>query len=137
MAKTFDLKFDGYYRDINKASLPSCSGIYCVYTCSYDPSEKMVSLKKLIYIGQAEDINKRLSNHEKYEDWKSYLKSGETLCYNYTSVSINDLDRCENALIYKHQPIENTQCKKEFNYLQTTLNITGRSKFLNSSFTLS
>lgn len=51
--KKINLDFDGYWREINKNSIPSKSGVYCVYSCVYNSSNKTVSLKKLLYIGES------------------------------------------------------------------------------------
>ena len=38
--KTITLKFNGYWREVNKGGVPNQSGIYCVYSCIYNASEK-------------------------------------------------------------------------------------------------
>lgn len=136
MAKTFNLDFDGYWREKNKSGIPDKSGLYCVYSCIYNKSEKTVSIRNLLYIGQSEFVMSRLSNHEKLDMWNAELKSGETLCYSYTSVSLADLDRCEAALIYKHKPKINTEYVNNFPFPETTIQLTGRTKNLHSSFTV-
>lgn len=78
-AQTFSIEFDGYWREPNKGSVPAKSGIYCVYSCVYDAQGKTVSLKKLIYIGESENVNERLANHEKLPDWQRHVKTGEVL----------------------------------------------------------
>ena len=40
--KKINLDFDGYWREINKNSIPSKSGVYCVYSCVYNSSNKTV-----------------------------------------------------------------------------------------------
>ena len=54
--KTFNQEFEGYWRALNAGSLPKVSGIYAVQSCIHNKKEGTVSLKKLIYIGEAEDI---------------------------------------------------------------------------------
>lgn len=72
--KTISLNFGGYWREVAISGLPAESGVYCVYTCVYNKENKTVSLKKLIYIGESEDVKKRISNHEKWDQWKQYSK---------------------------------------------------------------
>ena len=136
MTKIFNQTIGGFYRDVNKDGLPAVSGVYFVYTCSYDANDKTVALNKLIYIGKAEDINARIGGHEKYDEWRGYLKSGETLCYAYTDVCDANCERVEAAYIYRHCPPVNSSCTKSFNYYPTRVISTGRIGKLNSDFTV-
>jgi hypothetical protein len=136
MAKTFNLDFNGYWREKNKYGVPDKSGLYCVYTCTYNELDKTVSTLKLLYIGQSEHVMTRLANHDKLDIWNANLQNGETLCYSYTSVSLADLDRCEAALIYKHKPKINTEYVNNFPFPETIIQLKGKTKGLNSSFTV-
>lgn len=129
--KTFDISFRGYWRLINIDGIPSESGVYCVYTCLYNEEEKSVSLKKLVYIGESEDVNTRLSNHEKLKLWKKHLKGSETLCFSFGPVDGNYRERCEAAIINYHTPPENTEYAENFPYDKTILNLSGKIKYLN------
>jgi hypothetical protein len=40
MVKTIYLDFNGYWREVNKDSIPGRSGVYLVYVCRYDEMEK-------------------------------------------------------------------------------------------------
>ena len=51
--KTFNQIFDGYWREQNKSGLPKSSGVYCVYECTYNKTEKTIEIHKLIYIGES------------------------------------------------------------------------------------
>jgi len=51
--KSYSLEFDGYWREPNASGLPPKSGIYCVYACVHNADRKTVSLKRLLYIGEA------------------------------------------------------------------------------------
>ena len=53
----------GYF--LNSANLLKGSGVYCVYRCTHDSVNSKVSIKELIYIGESEDVSKRVSGHEK------------------------------------------------------------------------
>ena len=55
--KKYNVLFNGYRRDVNKAGLPTYSGIYFVYRCTFNEEKQTVSLKELLYIGQAKNIN--------------------------------------------------------------------------------
>lgn len=62
--KKITLDFDGYWREANKDSIPRQSGIYCVYTCTYNATEHTVSIKKMLYIGESTNV------HDRTELWK-------------------------------------------------------------------
>ncbi len=120
--KIFNQEFSRYYREIIKGSLPKKSGVYIVQSCTYNAANKTVDLKKLIYIGKADDIRHRVINHEKLEKWIGKLKKGEILCYNFTLVPKKYYERVEAALINKNQPIVNVEYKKSFPFDTTIVN---------------
>lgn len=82
VTKSYSLDFDGYWREPNIGGLLAKSGIYSVYSCTYDVQQKTVSIKKLIYIGEAANIRERIRDHERWDDWKRELGSGQQLCFN-------------------------------------------------------
>lgn len=88
--RTHSLAFIGYYRDEDKHSIGKHSGLYFVYrgVRNEDSKEKFTAtLKELLYIGQAEDVNDRLNKeHEHYEDWSAKLGNGEILYYSTCEV---------------------------------------------------
>ena len=135
-AQTFTIDFDGYWREPNKGSIPEKSGVYCVYSCVHNVSEKTVSIKKLIYIGETENANDRISDHEKLSYWKNHLKSREVLCYNFGGVVASNRARCEAAMIFKHKPPENSEYVSSFPFDQTTMKLSGQTALLSTSFTV-
>ncbi len=133
-AQSYKVNFSGYWRELNKGNLPKGSGIYCVYSCVHNHAEKTVSLKRLIYIGEAGDVCLRISNHERLQDWARHLKKGEELCYSFGKVASTDRVRCEAALIFHHKPPENTEYVDAFPYDKTSISLEGEIKFLKDSF---
>ena len=113
--KQYSLHFEGYWREVNKKYIPEYSGIYLIYTCSYVPENNTVSLSRLIYIGQAENLRKRIAAHNE-EEFRTVLSRGETLCYACASVDKEFLNIVENGMVYAEQPPCNTQLKDNFNY---------------------
>ena len=67
-AQTYKIEFEGYWREVNKTSIPAKSGIYCVYSCVHNVAEKNITINKLIYIGESADVKGRIANHEKLND---------------------------------------------------------------------
>ena len=134
--KEIALEFDGYWRKPAISGLPSESGIYCVYTCTHNKEEKTVSIKRLIYIGESEDVNDRISKHEKWDEWESYLSNGEVICVSCATVSDSNRIRAEAAMIYKHDPPENTEYVSYFPFDKTKITTSGKNKLLSSSFVI-
>ncbi len=134
--QTFTIEFDGYWIEPKKGSIPTKSGVYCVYSCVFNADKNEVSLKKLIYIGESEDVNDRISDHEKLPAWEKHLESGEVLCYSFGGVAATDRERCEAAMIFEHKPPENTEYVNSFPFDQTTMNLSGKTALLSTSFTV-
>jgi excinuclease UvrABC nuclease subunit len=134
--QSFQIKFDGYWRYQNKGGIPSESGIYCVYECAYNAQTKTVSLKKLIYIGEADNVQGRITNHEKYNDWEKLVCAGNELCFSFGSVPATSRVRCEAAMIFTHKPPANTEYKDSFPFDKTTMNLSGEITLLTNFFTL-
>jgi len=121
----YNITFKGYWRDVNKDGLPSYGGVYLVYCCTYNKEQNTVTLNKLIYIGKAINIHDRIANHDRYEDFKRQLDVGQELCYSCSSVSSNDLDLVENALIFMQQPDLNDKLKEGFYYPDSRFSVDG------------
>jgi hypothetical protein len=135
-AQTFNVKIEGYWRDEKKGGLPSVSGVYFVYEGKYNEQEKSCSLYKLIYIGESDNINQRINNHEKYPEWKKHVRAGNTLYFSAGPVNSNDRFRVEAAYIFKHKPPVNTEYVNNFPFDQTRIISTGETKLLNTDFTV-
>lgn len=128
--KQYNVIFKGYRRDCNKATLPTYSGIYMVYRCTYHSDTEKVSLKEIIYIGQAKNLNERLNNHEKHSDFQNLCKPGEELCYAYANVEEEDLDVVENALVFAQKPPLNTDLKASYNHDSAGFSVEGNCSLL-------
>lgn len=132
----FDLNFLEYWRYVNRGGVPENSGVYCVYASTYDSNSDTVTLKRLLYIGEAGNMRERLENHEKLEDWKKQLKAGEIISFSCTKVDSYYRERVEAALIYKHKPPVNTEYVNNFPYDETTISTSGRNELLSAYFTV-
>jgi len=133
-AKTIKIKFEGYWRDEDKSGVPVHSVVYCVYECKYNKNNDSVSLLKLIYIGEADNVQERIANHEKYQDWLKHVRSGNELCFSFGPVLPTDRERAEAAMIFKHKPPENEEYKYSFPFDQTTISLSGEIKLLKTYF---
>lgn len=132
--KTINLDFEGYRIEAKKNSIPSKSGIYCVYSCIHNEKENTVSIKKLLYIGESENLHSRIATHNRLDDWKKKLSATETLCYSFALINGDDRNRAEAALIFKHTPPMNTEYIDNFPYKDTKISLSGKAKFLTTNF---
>lgn len=134
--RKYNVAIQGYWRDRNKAGIPIYSGVYFVYTAIYNEISKNLSLGELIYIGESENVNSRIQNHEKYETWISLLSDGQELCFSTAVVHGDDRTRVEAAYIFKHKPQVNIEYKNSFPFNQTTIISTGKTILVNINFTV-
>lgn len=134
--KTFELQFNGYWREPNIGGLPKKSGIYCVYSCTYDETRNTVSIQRLLYIGESKDVQGRVKGHPKKDEWKRQLRSGEVLCFNAADIEAASRERAEAALIYHHKPVCNVEYKDSFPFDKTTVTTSGLSARLSRTFTV-
>ena len=136
-AKSYTLEFDGYWRESKIASLPARSGIYCVYACTYNAYRDTISIRKLLYIGESENIRERVRGHERWDAWRSKLQHGEELCFNAALIRPeSDRERAEAAMIYEHKPPCNVEYVNHFPFDTTSIQTTGKNCLLKARFTV-
>ncbi len=135
-AHEYTLEFKGYKLEGNENTFEHDSGIYCVYACTYNPVENTVRIRRLLYIGQAEDFNVRHQNHNKKSEWNAQLLSGEKLCYSRAHLGVRSLDICEAAMIFEHQPVCNDTADVGFHHDTTHILTTGKNSLLHTDFTV-
>ena len=138
MTKTISLNFDGYWREEVKEGIPAKSGVYLVYVCRHNKIEKTVTLDKLIYIGEAGDVQDRIDDHEKWPEWRKEVPIGSEICFSFAGVTKPDRERAEAALIHYHKPVCNKDDKyiDSFPFEDTTVESTGKCKLLSSPITV-
>ena len=137
-SKSYTLNFEGYRLSDGVGTLPSKPGIYCIYSCKYNIKFDQVTDLKLLYIGEAENLKKRIEQHNKSSEFNKQL-TGKELCYSRAILgkNFNQRDRVliEHALVYHHQPICNEKLKNNFpNEISVKIQITGRHYGLDSEF---
>jgi excinuclease UvrABC nuclease subunit len=135
--KTISVEFAGYYREPKISGLPAIAGVYCVYACTFDTQAQTVGLKKLIYIGESDNIKERVANHNLWSAWKRQLTAGQVICVSAGGVSPEQTrHRAEAAMIFKHKPPVNEEYKHSFPFDTTTMTLTGKTSLLSASFTV-
>ena len=134
--KTFNIEFEGYWREPGIGGVPEESGVYCIYECTYNDSRKTLSIHELIYIGEADNVRNRIETHEKKDDWKQHVRNGNELCFSFAPFPSTDRGRVEAALIFRHKPPVNDEYKDSFPFDRTTISISGKTAKLNNHFTV-
>lgn len=132
----FLVHIDGYWSESRKAGIPDHAGIFFVYTGSFITSSEGVSLRSLIYIGEADNLYERIRQHEKRVDWQSFLNDGEELWFSVAKIPPVDCTRVKAAFVYQHRPPANTQFVNEFPFIRTTIHANGMIVLLQPDFTL-
>ncbi len=135
-ARTISLEFDGYWREPKVGGVPAESGVYVLYECTYNSEKKKVSLKRILYIGEADDVRDRLKNHEKWPKCHDYCSGGSQLCCSFAAISKPDRLRAQAALIFEHKPPVNTDYKVSFPFDQTSITAEGEVTLLTKRFTV-
>lgn len=137
VVKSDMLDFDGYWREEKIGGLPAVSGVYGVYACTFNKAEKTVSLNRLIYIGESQNVKSRVADHEKWDQWRRKLRVGEQICVNAAPITPStDRERAEAAMIHHHKPPCNVEFVNDFPYDTTTVSTKGRNALMDSHFTV-
>ena len=136
-AKNYFLNYDGYWRKPNISGLPANSGIYSVYACVHNISVATVTIDRLLYIGESENVRNRIANHERWDDWARKLKTGEELCFNAALISpAASRERAEAAMIHHHKPPCNVEYVNAFPFDTTTVRTYGKNAKLDGHFSV-
>ena len=135
--KSYLLNFRGYWRLENANGIPNFSGVYCVYNCVNNPQNNTLTINRLLYIGESNNVRDRIKSHEKMSEWNLQCSYGEELCFNFAQTNISessdDRYRIEQALIARHKPLCNTV--NSFSYPLTQVQTMGENFLLQSLFT--
>lgn len=135
--KSFTLNFDGYWREERISDLPDYSGIYCVYKCRHNSSESTVAIRRLLYIGEADNVRKWIHNHPMWLMWHQFLKQDEQICISCAEIDPRFRKRVLAACVRKHEPPANSEYRHDFPFDMTRVIIKGKSAFLDSAFVVS
>ena len=127
--KQYNVIFDGYWREVNKKYIPEFSGVYIIYRCSYVSPQNVVDLIDVLYIGQADNLRRRLSQHNETE-FHTALKTGETLCYACAPVDKEEMNQVENGLVFAEKPPYNDKLKNEYSYDDAEFHLEGTCSLL-------
>lgn len=127
----YNLNFNGYFW---QEDLPEQAGLYLTYIVKYNEKTQKYNIDELVYIGETKNIKDRQSQHIQSGDYPTGVK----LAFSYALLSGGEAyrKRCEAALIYKIQPVWNTENKQSFNHDTTTINSGGNHYGVPTNFTI-
>ena len=135
--KSYSLNFHGFWLLETIESIPSESGIYCVYGCKYFPKSKTVHIENLIHIGGAMNVCERIKNHKKLPKWHQKAGRGK-LCFSFAPVRSEKLviNRIKDAMIFKHEPPHYDKKKFPELKVRTQIQTKGMNAELQNFFTV-
>lgn len=137
--KKFELDINDACWESVLTSVPESAGIYFAYACYRGTEPNSWFSGPLVYIGEADDLRRRLDEHYASQDNHEGLDARyERIWYTYALFTGGESDRkrCEAALIYKHKPFQNKLGVQEFNYPATVMTLRGETRGLSPSFTV-
>ncbi len=135
--KNITIYLDGYWRESNKHTIPLVSGIYCIYEGRYDPSQCMLQVYRLLYIGMADNVQEAISHHAQFDRWLTGGLYDRELVFSIGIVDPEtECERALSALIYQHKPIANGESMDGFPFSNTSLLLLGKNALLSSNFTV-
>ena len=137
--QTYSLEFDGYWRESKWSRLPAVSGIYCIYAGTPNDEKNTVSLRCVLYIGESSNVRSRVPEDpaERRNKWARKLKEDEELYASCATIFPSRArERAEAAMIFHHKPPCNVEYKSNFSFDRTTVNTSGKKRYLDDSLTV-
>ena len=132
--QVFTVDIQGFWRDLNRRALPVTPGVYFVYEAAYNQKFDSMILRRLIYIGEADNIKESIINTTKYNSWLNHVRYGNELCYAVAYINATDRSRVKAAFVNKHNPIVQDEKSQVINYEETIIKTNGEEALLSSEF---
>lgn len=104
--RTINLTFQGWHK---AEDLPKKSGVYLVFTGTLSEDETTVALDRLVYIGESDDIHKRVSNHNQKPCWALRCKKDQSFFFAFALANETDRKDAEACMIHNEKPPCNTE----------------------------
>ena len=123
--KAYIVSIGNLATELRKPSLDDDKGVYFVCSATQN-KERVFNIKRLLYIGRSNDVNKRINGkHHKHDAIISECEKDDAVPVSYyakvTPNTKEDMVRVESALIfYKQTPLNDT-ANKEFHHPTTII----------------
>ena len=105
----YDLKFVGYWPVTSKGNVQFWGGMYCIYAFKGDDP-------RLLYIGEAEEIEASIAGHKDLRKWEREANGDEL---RFSAAHLNpDVGRrlAQASLVYRHRPPCNEEVPDHLKY---------------------
>jgi hypothetical protein len=132
----FNINVVGYWRKIHIGGIPTHSGIFFVYENRFDAALGTVTLLRILYVGETDNVRLRILGHELMQRWKDCVQPGNELCFSTAPVPPAARTRIKAAFIFKLQPVCNDIYRDEFPFAETMIVVTGKTSLMEKSFTV-
>jgi hypothetical protein len=130
------IKFSGYWSEYNRGLMPRRSGVFCVYRAYFDEQSKSTTMRELLHVGAAPNVNDCLVDHPQANQWRACLGPTDSLSFSFGSVALPDLVACELALVMQHRPRCNLAVPEVFPFGPVALKLSHRTPLLDTRFTV-
>ncbi|WP_310461612.1 hypothetical protein [Sphaerotilus sp.] len=130
------IKFSGYWNEYNRGLMPRRSGVFCIYRAFFDDQSKTTTMRELLYVGAAPNVNECLVDHPQTDRWRACLGPTDSLSFSFGSVALPDLVACEQALVMQHRPRCNAEVPSVYPFGHVALKLTHRTPLLHTRFTV-
>ena len=128
-AMQYDLDFNGYWR-VPSSGVAPWPGVYCVYVF------RSLSSYRLLYIGEASEVEMRIINHTQRSRWKKAAR-GHRLYFSAAKMpSAPDRRQAAAAMINHYKPPCNDEYTDVFPFPETTVTTAGENLKLEEPFTV-
>lgn len=135
-AYSYSIVFEGFVLEDELESLPTYSGIYCIYEMVPDSKGSKYTPDRLLYIGEAGNILDRVKNHDKMNVWQFGIKSKNKLGFTYSKVDSFNRLRVKAALVFHHKPPMNEEYIDNFPFHPTIVKSSGVTELLDTLFSV-
>ena len=105
----YDLKFVGYWPVTSRGNVKFWGGMYCIY--AFNGSDH-----RLLYVGEAEEIEASIAGHKDRQKWEREANGAEL---RFSAAHLNpDVGRrlAQASLVYRHRPPCNEEVPDHFKY---------------------
>lgn len=106
------------------------SGLYFVYKGRFNEGNNTISLIKLLYVGESEQVRDSIVRHLTTADWRQFLVRDEELCFSVAEMSVAGRKTVRAALIRELKPVANQVAKEGVEETGFEVLITGHNRLL-------
>lgn len=134
MLSTININIEGYWREKHRTGITSLPGIFFVYESKHNPATDTISLFRVIYVGEADNVRERINAHPLYSSWKNFVHDGNELSFATAYVDGKKRTQAKAGFIFHLKPLANTNYKDVFPFEKTVITVSGKTNLISTSF---